>query len=384
MRGEDLHRGEVLLLVVIALHHVGQVDGGALGAGPFLVDPADALLGEHGRGVDADVLAGERLRVEAQHVAHLGQFDAGGEGIEDLLATARLEAEVGLTALAAGGEDAEPSSLPGGQLVDAHLLQHLGGVADEVHGRVGGVGGELLGQFDDGAVVVRLDLAESMGGVFEVLEHGAVVVAGHLGGERQIALAHGTVDTLDEGDSAVEVEARVGPARLRQLHPEGEEGQAVGVLQAAKHVRGGGEAGGSELVGVARKLVEEEHEPSRMAHADSPEELGAGIVELGGEGGALPVALIEAAAEVGPLRQVVRADVRERRGRAAEEGDSQRRRLLGEVAGLAAELLVGVPGGAFRHLRSGLEVLGGGFPGAQADGHQVEAALRPALELPRG
>ena len=249
------------------------------------------------------------------------------------------------------------------------------------HGRVGGVGRELLGELDDGAVVVRLNLAEGVGGVFEVLEHGAVVVAGHLGGERQVALAHGSMDTLDERNSAVEVEARIGPARLRELHPEGEEGQAVGVLQAAKHVRCGGEAGGGELVGVARKLVEKQHEPSRVAHADGPEELGAGVVELGGEGGALPVALVEAAAEIGPLRQVVRSDVRERRGCAAEEGDGQRRGLLGEVAGLAAELLVGVPGGAFRHLRSGLEVLGGGFPGAQADGHQVEAALRPALEL---
>ena len=207
------------------------------------------------------------------------------------------------------------------------------------------------------------------------------MVAGNLGGERQVALAYGPVHTLDEGDAAVEVEARIGPARLRQLHAESEEGHAVGVLEATEHVRGGGEAGRGELVGVTRQFVEEEHETAGVADTDAAEEFGAGVVELRGEGRALPVALVEAAAEVGPLGQVIRSDVREGGGGAAEEGDGQRRRLLGEVAGLAAELLVGVPGGALRQLGSGLEVLASGLPGAQADCHQIEATLRPALEL---
>ena len=207
------------------------------------------------------------------------------------------------------------------------------------------------------------------------------MVAGDLRGERQVALAHGTVDALDQGNAAVEVEARVGPAGLCEFHAEGEEGHAVGVLEAAEHVGGGGEAGSGELVGVAGKLVEEEDEASGMADADVGEELGAGVVELRGEGGALPVALIEAAAEVGPLGEVVGPDVGERVGRAAEEGDGERGRLLGEVGGLAGKLLVGVPGGRLGKLGAGLEVLGGGLPGAQADGHEVEATPRPALEL---
>ena len=381
VRREDLHGGEVLVLPAVELHHLGQVDGRAVGARALLVDPADALLGEDGGGVDADVRAGEGLGVEAEHVSDLGELDARREGVEDLLAAAGLEAEVGLAALLAGGEDAEAVVLPGGQLVDADLLQHLGGVADEVHGGVGGVGRELLGELDDGTVVVGLDLAEGVGGVLEVLEDGAAVVAGDLRGEGQVALAHGAVDALDEGHAAVEVEAGVGPARLRQLDAEGEEGHAIAAFEAAEHLGGGGEAGGGQLVGVAGQLVEEEHEASGVADADGAEEVGAGVVELRGERGALPVALVEAAPEVGPLGEMVGSDVREGGGGAAQEGDGQRGRLLREVAGLAGELLIGVPGRGLKELGTGLEILGGGFPGAQADGHEVEPALRPGLEL---
>ena len=116
-------------------------------------------------------------------------------------------------------------------------------------------------------MVVGLQLAEGVGGVFEVLERRAVVAAGDLGGEQQEPLAQGRVDLLEERRAAFEVEARIGPARLGEFHREAEEGQAVVVIELLEDVRRRGEAGRRQLVAVARELIDEEDEAGSLADA---------------------------------------------------------------------------------------------------------------------
>jgi len=97
------------------------------------VHPADALLGEGLRRLDADVLAGERLAVEAQDLADLRQFDPGGEIFEDVLAAGGLELEVGFAPFVAGLEDSHARVVPGLEFIDANALKDGRDRRDEVH-----------------------------------------------------------------------------------------------------------------------------------------------------------------------------------------------------------------------------------------------------------
>jgi len=113
---------------------------------------------------------------------------------------------------------------------------------------------------------------------------------------------------------------------------------------------------------VAGKLIDEEHQASRLTDPEDIEDSRTEIEELRCERRALPVALVEPAAEVGPLADVRWTNHRHGFGSGTEERDGEGRGLARHLDGFAAQGLDGVPGGAFGEVGTGLEVLDCGFP----------------------
>ena len=70
---------------------------------------------------------------------------------------------------------------------------------------------------------------------------------------------------------------------------------------------------------MAGEFVDKDDEARCLADAEHSEELGSDLVELRGEGGTLPVALVEAASEFGPGVYVMRAEGAHSSWRGAKE-----------------------------------------------------------------
>ena len=210
--GEDLVDAEIVFLVLVALDHFRQVDRRAFGRRAALVDPADALLGQLFGGFDADVDAGQGLAVHADQFGDAVEVDAGGEFLHDLFAARGFEPEEGLAAIGALLEDVEAELLPAGHVVERQALGHAGAGLEELHRRVAGVGGELLGKFDQALVDPGVDLGEGLRG-FEVV--GVAEPADlerDLPGEAQVAPAVLRRDLAQGRGAALEVDSGIDPS----------------------------------------------------------------------------------------------------------------------------------------------------------------------------
>ena len=194
----------------------------------------------------------------------------------------------------------------------------------------------------------------------------------------------GRVKLRQAAGSAREEEAAVGPAGLSELHANRADRDPVLRRKVPEDLGRGAQACGGELVAVAGEFIDEEHEAGGLSRPQHGEDGGALLVELAGDRRALPVSLVEPAAEIRPLPHVRGADRSDDCGRGLEEDGPEWGGLAGHRQGFAPEGLDGIPGGRLREPGAGREVLGGSLPRAQAESGHLDARLCPHLELGRG
>ena len=381
MRGEDLVDAEVVGLVGVALDHVGQVDGGALGGGAALIDPADALGGELFGGLDADVDAGERLAVHADQFGDAVKVNPGREGFHHLFAARGFEAEEGFAAVDALLEDVEAEFLPAGDVVDAEALDDAGAGFEEFHGGVAGVGRELLGEFEQALVEVPIDFGEGLGGFDEVGVAEASDLEGDLAGEAEVASALLGLDMVERGGAALEVDAGVDPGGVGDDAAEFEEGGAIAALELSEHGGRHAEAGAGQLVGVAGEGVDQLDEQAHLAQRQVGEHLRADVEVLRGKRAGFPGALVEGLALGGPIVGLGDGEVGKHLWAGTEERAGERGRGVHQADADIAPLAHAVVGDLFEHGRAAAEVLGGGFPRAEGVARNLQAGVDPVGEL---
>ncbi len=268
MSGVDLEDAEVLGLVATLLHQRRQEDGRPLGGGPLAGHPADVLFGQGVGGVDGDVGAGKGLTVHAQDLGHAAQLHPLGEGLQDLVALAGLQAEEGLAALGAGLQEGQSEGVPLGQVIHADTRERLGQALEELHGCHRGARGQVLGQREDVGMVLAIQLTQGPRAVRKEGEGLATVLAGHLAGKVEEARPLGGVNMAEEAGPLLQIGAGVGPAGVGQHLGEAEEGLPVLLGQRGKGDRGHRKAVSGQIVGALGQRVDEAHHGARLVEGE--------------------------------------------------------------------------------------------------------------------
>ena len=384
MGGVDLVDGEVLVLLVVRLDDGRQVDGGPLGGGTALTDPAHAAIGEHFRGVHGDVGAGERPAVPPDQIAHAVQLDAGGERLHHILPLGRLQPEEGLPPRGAGLQNGAAGRLPADEILGAQALQDLRRGLEELHGRDAGVGQQAFRQLDRRAVRSAIDLGQRARGLQEVGMSLPAHPERHAPGEREEAGALERVHVPERGRTALEVVARVGPGGVGHHGSELQERRPVRPVQLTQDAGRHAEAGAGEFVGMAREGVDELHEQLGLSQRQQRQQGGTDLEILGGERSGLPGAAVQLAPLRSPVRHLGNGQVLQGGRAGAEKGVGQRGRVRGQIAPGARPLAEVREGEVLQHGRADAEISAGGLPGAQRMARDGEALVRPAQQFRRG
>ena len=373
--GDDLEPCEVFLLGVAEVDDGREEYALAVGGREFDVDPSDVAVGDVVGGLEFDVGAGEGVGVHTERALHLFEFDAGGELVDESFGARGLEPEVGDAAVDVFSEVLESLAEPGIELRGADAVEHLRrGSKESADGLRGGVG-EVFGAIEDDELLVLRQAREGLRALDHEAGDVAEPLAGEPLGEGEVAGPQAAVEVGGYARGGLEGASHLAPTGLGEDGCEGDEFLALGY--GRQNALSEDEGLGGEVVGAVGEGLDERDEELHFVEADLLHEVVADVEEAGGKAGRLPGALGEAASEAGPSGDVARGEGGEDARAGAEVGRGDDGRVGGELdAALDPSLELGEADDVDDVWR-GLEVLGGGLPGAGSLLGDADAFLGP-------